>query len=94
MCTCTPNIRTPFCGKPGCELPEQKPKYRPTPSRLIVGPVKVGYLTDIRDAQGNHVADIRGWGRISYYEGAEEIQNRIAKFVADAINEKLERDPI
>ncbi len=21
MCKCTPNIRTPFCGKPGCEDP-------------------------------------------------------------------------
>lgn len=24
MCKCTPNIRTPFCGKPGCEWPEQR----------------------------------------------------------------------
>jgi hypothetical protein len=23
MCRCTPNIRTPFCGKPGCEWPPQ-----------------------------------------------------------------------
>lgn len=23
MCRCTPEIRTPFCGKPGCEWPEQ-----------------------------------------------------------------------
>lgn len=21
MCRCTPNMRTPFCGKPGCEWP-------------------------------------------------------------------------
>jgi hypothetical protein len=21
MCRCTPNLRTPFCGKPGCEMP-------------------------------------------------------------------------
>lgn len=21
MCKCTPNLRTPFCGKPGCEWP-------------------------------------------------------------------------
>jgi hypothetical protein len=25
MCKCTPNIRTPWCGKPGCEMPGQKP---------------------------------------------------------------------
>lgn len=24
MCKCTPNLRTPFCGKPGCEYSEQK----------------------------------------------------------------------
>ncbi len=24
MCKCTPNIRTPFCGKPGCEWPNAK----------------------------------------------------------------------
>ena len=23
MCKCTPNIRTPFCGKPGCKPPPQ-----------------------------------------------------------------------
>lgn len=23
MCRCTPAIRTPFCGKPGCQWPEQ-----------------------------------------------------------------------
>src|SRR5688572_23692077 len=23
MCKCTPAIRTPFCGKPGCEAPAQ-----------------------------------------------------------------------
>lgn len=24
MCRCTPEIRTPWCGKPGCEAPKQK----------------------------------------------------------------------
>ena len=27
MCHCTPEIRTPWCGKPGCQMPEQKPKF-------------------------------------------------------------------
>lgn len=22
MCSCTPEIKTPFCGKPGCEWPQ------------------------------------------------------------------------
>ncbi len=25
MCKCTPNLRTPWCGKPGCERPAQVP---------------------------------------------------------------------
>lgn len=24
MCVCTPEIRTPYCGNPGCEWPAQK----------------------------------------------------------------------
>jgi len=24
MCKCTPAIKTPFCGQPGCEWPDQK----------------------------------------------------------------------
>jgi hypothetical protein len=30
MCVCTPGCRTPFCGKPGCEWPPQKPKMYTT----------------------------------------------------------------
>lgn len=26
MCKCTPEIKTPFCGKPGCEWPPESPK--------------------------------------------------------------------
>lgn len=26
MCKCTPSIRTPWCGKPGCEAPTAKAK--------------------------------------------------------------------
>ncbi len=29
MCQCTPEIRTPFCGKPGCEWPEQEAVNHP-----------------------------------------------------------------
>lgn len=27
MCRCTPHLRTPFCGKPGCEMPPQAVAY-------------------------------------------------------------------
>jgi hypothetical protein len=30
MCKCTPNMRTPFCGKPGCEWPQDKAKVAGT----------------------------------------------------------------
>lgn len=33
MCKCTPEIRTPFCGKPGCEWPPQQ-AARPTIEEL------------------------------------------------------------
>lgn len=33
MCVCTPEMKTPFCGKPGCEWPEQIP---PRPAGAIV----------------------------------------------------------
>lgn len=28
MCKCTPEIRTPFCGKQGCELPDSWKKQQ------------------------------------------------------------------
>lgn len=27
MCVCRPNVRTPFCGRLGCEWPKKKAKY-------------------------------------------------------------------
>lgn len=34
MCVCTPSIRTPFCGKPGCEWPVGNQ----TPPQFYAGP--------------------------------------------------------
>lgn len=39
MCKCTPEIRTPFCGKPGCEAPV--PPEALQPAKL---PKKVNYV--------------------------------------------------
>lgn len=36
MCVCTPEIRTPFCGKPGCEWPHQKKKPPARALRLTI----------------------------------------------------------
>jgi hypothetical protein len=41
MCKCTPEIRTPFCGKPGCEWPHKKKpegaRDQPTEHRCAAG---------------------------------------------------------
>lgn len=43
MCRCTPEMRTPFCGKPGCEWPEQErvgvPAAQPEIVKQIVGEI-------------------------------------------------------
>lgn len=91
MCKCTPNIRTPFCGKPGCGMPERS--YRPTPDKLIIGPVKAT-CEMIYDSQGNHICDIRGWGRLQYFKDGDKLQDKITQFVVDAINEKLDKAPL
>lgn len=67
--------------------------YRPTPARLIVGPVK-HFCQMIHDAEGNHVCDVRGYGRLSYMENGDELQDKIGDWLADAINEKLTKNPI
>lgn len=36
MCRCTPNIRTPFCGKPGCEGPPEWRALRDRPKGVTV----------------------------------------------------------
>lgn len=91
MCKCDPNCRTPFCGKPGCEVPEQK--YRPTPDRLIVGPVTHLYGM-IHDAEGNHICDVRGYGRLQYMKDGEDLQDGIGEWLAAAINARLDSNPI
>ena len=68
MCKCTPNIRTPFCGKVGCEWPGKKPEgARVSPDsnveknremllqRSIVGLAKYGVTTD------NNPLSLRAW---------------------------------
>jgi hypothetical protein len=51
-----------------------------------------------KDKEGDiqKVADIRGWGAIQNLfktqKEAEEFQDEIGKFIADAINEKIQRD--
>ena len=43
----------------------------------------------IFDANNNLVADLRGWGRIQYFDNAIKLQNDIGEFIAKAMNEKF-----
>lgn len=69
-------------------------EYRKTPKNLIKGKVKAHMAGDIWDEDGFHVCDIRGWGQLQYFERGDELQDKMAQFVADAINEKLAREPL
>lgn len=70
-----------------------KTPFRPTPEHLIVAPVQ-HIMGKITDAESHMICDIRGWGRLQYMEKGEELQDKIGDFIADAINEKLDKDPI
>lgn len=39
MCKCTPEIRTPFCGKPGCQWPKDE--------RRLLLPPRIAVLSSI-----------------------------------------------
>ena len=46
----------------------------------------------IFDSKYMLVLDVRGWGRFQYAENGEKLQDEWGKFVADALNEKYERE--
>lgn len=64
--------------------------------KIIIGKVKAieGGSGDIWDEENNHIADARGWGRFQYMEDGDKIHDSLTQFIADAINEKLEREEL
>lgn len=57
MCRCTPLMRTPFCGKPGCEWPEQV--KRECAHENVAASVRVGRLShDDGGPITGYVADV------------------------------------
>lgn len=60
---------------------------------IISGKVRVtpNGSGDIWDEDNNHIADARGWGRFQYQEDGDKKHDFLAKFIVDAINEKLDR---
>ena len=60
--------------------------------KLVKYPVKYDGQMYIWDAECNMILQIRGWTRLSYLENPEYKQDSIARFIADAINEKLTKE--
>ena len=60
--------------------------------RNIKTPVKYSSLgTYINDADDKMIADVRGWGWMQKLDNPEKTQDEIGEFIAEAINEKIER---
>lgn len=52
MCQCTPEIRTPFCGKPGCERSKQTPPASKIDPKVIASLPQGGivFAVELRQA--------------------------------------------
>ena len=91
MCKCTPEIRTPFCGKIGCEWP--KPEERPQTPKLQM---KGRDWTDLAGIQGelNGMAEGLEWNKTELQklqiinvqgviDGLREIAGKVEKIRKD-----------
>lgn len=62
---------------------------------VIKFPLSKNYNGFITDANGNHIMDIRGWGRIQYASGDEDtataLHEGIADWVVDTLNAEAAR---
>ena len=78
MCRCTPEIKTPFCGKPGCEWPKQTPMQHMIKG-MIDAVLKLGrkpveiYLTE--DNYERLVDELSDWNDPGYE--VDELGNRV-----------------
>jgi len=74
MCKCTPEIRTPFCGRPGCEWPPQKaPEAHPAVVKQIVGEIAAMEYSGDMQAIAAVIIDRDGDVRtlVAYNDGAK-----------------------
>ena len=58
-------------------------------------PLKRDFGGWVNDANGNHVLDIRGWGRLQYHKDGEEaasvLQDAIGDWVVETLNAEWDR---
>ena len=55
-----------------------------------------GYIFDaegemVSDEAGQHITEIRGWGRISYMDNPETLQDAVGELVAEALTKFWEQ---
>ena len=58
-------------------------------TRIMESP---GYVCKDDNITDSHVAKIRGWGFLQYFENGAQLQDEFIEFVVQALNEKWERD--
>ena len=51
-----------------------------------------GYVCDDVNETDSHLAKIRGWGFLQYFENGAQLQDEFIDFVVQALNEKWERE--
>lgn len=82
MCKCTPEIRTPYCGKPGCEWP----KAEGIDATLVQRGQLYGMFQDhavIAQTLKETMHQTAGWRRLcsDQAEALEMIQHKIARIL-------------
>lgn len=50
-----------------------------------------GYICEDENKDDRHLAHIRGWGYLGYFENGAELQDEFKAFVAEALNEHWKR---
>lgn len=50
--------------------------------------------TMILDSENNMVAQVRGWGRISYMDKPEEKQDMMGRFIAESMNKMIKEKSV
>ena len=86
MCKCDPRIRTPFCGKPGCEWPKQQAAPVSTCYAFEVASVQWEYednLPEMEDVDYAHLFEksevrdgVRMFPYVSIYSDTDGTETR------------------
>lgn len=87
MCLCNPNVKTPWCGKPGCVMPEQ-PMSIPNDSVCIQDLV-------IRDIENRKAIGLKKYGTLlQAHNGRDALQDAyeealdLCQYLRQAIEER------